>query len=346
METDSHKRLSLHLVELGPGENWEGQGGTISFVFPRTGNGKVKSEAANGSLSPGDVLVLNCKSGIHLVTESKRGMAFWTFFLTLEDLFPLFTCQEILYLPTVRASLGSWKYFPADCRPAIDAHKLLAEVTPQFHLSHRSQLLGAAAAILDEEFRLAWRPRDGSSRVEEHTLAVLESLSLEQMLDLPIGELAAKFGCSRRHLNRTFNHQFGMSVAAVRLELRLLKAAALLRNPQAKVINVGLECGFNHSGLFNLCFKRRFDCTPGKWREQNSADLSPDLASAPVECTLRRVGLCPLPANFEPNVGKAKASHALVPGAMASAFAGAGSISAPNSLRPGATRLAKGANGL
>ncbi len=31
----------------------------------------------------------------------------------------------------------------------------------------------------------------------------------------------------------------------------------------SKVINVATQCGFNHLGLFNTCFKRRFGISPG-----------------------------------------------------------------------------------
>ncbi len=339
MATHNHKRLTLQRVQLGPGEQWNEPRDKLSFIFPRTGKGKLGLALANRSLVPGDVLVLNGKTGVQLATQSKTGMAFWTFFLSLEDLFPLFTCLEILLLPAVRESLGQWKHFPAGSVPAVESHKMLVEASPQFHLGHRSQLLGAAAIILDEEFKRVMHAREGVSRVEDHTIKVLDELSLEQMLGLPIGELAAKFGCSRRHLNRTFNHQFGMSVAAVRLELRLLKAAALLRNPEAKVINVGLECGFNHSGLFNLCFKRRFGCTPGKWREQEAANLSPDPTPVPVECTLHRVGLCPLGASPESSRSKAQASHALGNGGTALALAAMGMTDTPKASERSATTI-------
>jgi AraC-like DNA-binding protein len=86
-------------------------------------------------------------------------------------------------------------------------------------------------------------------------------------LTLSVGDLAGKFSCSRRHLNRLFHLHFGFSVAALRMEMRLLKAVSLLRNPSLKVISVAQQCGFNHLGLFNTCFKRRFGSSPGQWRK-------------------------------------------------------------------------------
>jgi len=77
-----------------------------------------------------------------------------------------------------------------------------------------------------------------------------------------------------RHLNRLFHQYFGFSVGALRMEMRLLKAVSLLRDVNAKVINVAAQCGFNHLGLFNTCFKRRFGVTPGCWRKQAALEKS------------------------------------------------------------------------
>jgi len=125
-------------------------------------------------------------------------------------------------------------------------------------------------AILTVEFAVARPQRVGFIRVEEHMLQVFERLTSQELLTLSVGDLAGKFSCSRRHLNRLFHQYFGFSVAALRMEMRLLKAVSLLRDPNIKVINVAEQCGFNHLGLFNTCFKRRFGQTPGHWRKTSA----------------------------------------------------------------------------
>jgi AraC-like DNA-binding protein len=177
----------------------------------------------------------------------------------------------------------------------VECHRLLGEVPPQFSLDHRSQLLRVTAAILTVEFMNARGQRVGFIRPEEHMIQVFEKLSAAELLGLSVGELAGKFGCSRRHLNRLFHQHFGVSVAAIRMEMRLLKAVALLRNPDAKVINVAEECGFNHLGLFNICFKRRFGTSPGQWRKKDvpAKDQPAGPSGAAPDCPLRVSGLCP-----------------------------------------------------
>jgi len=91
-------------------------------------------------------------------------------------------------------------------------------------------------------------------------------------MSLTVDELAVMFGCCRRHLNRLFHQYFGFSVGALKTEMRLLKAVSLLRDVNTKVINVADQCGFNHLGLFNNSFKKRFGVSPGRWRNLASQE--------------------------------------------------------------------------
>ena len=147
---------------------------------------------------------------------------------------------------------------------------MLREAPPQFNLDHRTQLLRVGAVVLAQEFRNAREDRAGFIRVEDHLLKVFEKMSADELVKSSVEELAKRFGCSRRHLTRLFRRYFGVSVAGLRMELRLLKAVSLLRDPNAKVIQVAEQCGFNHLGLFNTCFKRRFNTSPGQWRKERA----------------------------------------------------------------------------
>lgn len=126
-------------------------------------------------------------------------------------------------------------------------------------------------------------------------LHVFEELSATELLTLSVGNMAHKFGCSRRHLNRLFHQHFGCSVASLRMEVRLLKSLALLRDPSVKVINVAEQCGFNHLGFFNACFKKRFGNTPGQWRKggANGGGTVSDLDVGHPSCPMHAHGLCP-----------------------------------------------------
>ena len=299
----SQEHLTLRLVRLKPSEKWTHGANGLSFVFPKGGRGKYVSKAVTQHLVPGDVLVLNgTPEGEGGLCADERGeMVFWFFAANFEHLFPLFASNEICLLQNVTEGFKGTKLYGASSPLAGECHRLLAKVPPQFNLDHRSQLLRVVAAILTVEFETAQPHRAGFVRSEEHILQVFEKLSANELLSLSVGELAARFGCSKRHLNRLFHQHFSFSVAAMKMEMRLLKAASLLRDPDSKIINVAEQCGFNHLGLFNTCFKRRFGASPGQWRKMSAQAEGQSVR--PVNdssvCPLRSNGACPWDGNFD-----------------------------------------------
>jgi AraC-like DNA-binding protein len=299
----SQEHLTLRLVRLKPSEKWVPREIGLSFVFPKGGGGKYVSKAITQRLVPGDVLVLNGtpEDDGGLCADEGGEMVFWFFAAHFEHLYPLFASNEICLLQNVIEGFNGTKLYEASSPLAGECHRLLAEVPPQFNLDHRSRLLRVVADILSVEFKNAQPHRVGFVRAEEHLAQVFEKLSAHELLSLSVGELAARFGCSKRHLNRLFHQHFGFCVAAMRMEMRLLKAASLLRDPDTKVINVAEQCDFNHLGLFNTCFKRRFGASPGQWRKMSAQVEGQSVR--PVNdgsvCSWQSNGLCPWIGNFD-----------------------------------------------
>lgn len=294
----AQEHLTLRLVRLKPSEKWLPAGNGLSFVSVKEGGGRYVSRSATQSLVAGAILVLNGtpEGDGGLLADEVGGMVFWFFAVALEHLFPLLVGNEICLLQNVAEGFKRTKLYGSSSPLARECHRLLAEVPPEFNLDHRSRLLRVVATILSLELKTAQPNRVGLVRAEEHMLQVFDNLSSDELLGMSVGDLAARSGCSKRHLNRLFHEHFGFSVATMRMEMRLLKAASLLRNPDTKVINVAEQCGFNHLGLFNTCFKRRFGASPGQWRK--TCAQAEDQAVRPALdssiCPLQPKGLCPM----------------------------------------------------
>jgi len=180
----------------------------------------------------------------------------------------------------------------------------LPEPRPYFHLpkggwrailDHRGQLLRIVATILSFEFKNVQPGKSEFMSSQWRISRVFDKLSATEILTLPVTELAGRFNCCRRHLNRLFHQWFGCSVSELRMEMRLLRAISLLRNPELGVLEVAHQCGFNHRGLFNGCFKRRFGSNRSQWR--TAAPKVESRRSNPLnrasDCPLRTDGLCP-----------------------------------------------------
>jgi AraC-like DNA-binding protein len=300
------------MVRLNRGEEWTNETSGLCYVFPRAGAGVCVCGSVTQPLLPGDVLVLSAEMPGRCFPDSGNAeCAFWWFSSQIEHLFPLFAANEICMVSLVANRFRNSKRYAASSDLACECHRLIGEMAPQFTLEHRSHLLRVAAAILSSELQTFGMSRAGFMRSDEQMTQNLEKLSSAEVLALPVTELAQRFNCSQRHLSRLFHDRFGVSVAALRMEMRLLKAMALLRNPDAKVIDVAEQCGFNHLGLFNTCFKRRFGSSPGKWR-QNTYEVGSPSANPNdnhPDCKMLDLGLCPWS-------GDAKGSHPVKPGSL------------------------------
>lgn len=303
MFTQNH--LSLRLVRLKAADTWDEHGSVLCFVFPIGGTGKFVSDRVSQRLAPGEVLVFDGEVGGKLCAPERGEFSFRCFSACMEHLYPLFATAEISVLQDVLAQLKPLKLHPASSPVAKECQHYLKDVSPQFNLDHRSQVLRLAAMILAPEFNTVRTRRSGFVRVEDHMVQVFERLSTAELLHMSVGELADKFGCSRRHLNRLFHQYFGVSVATLRMEMRLSKAVSLLRDPDSKVIRVAEDCGFNHLGLFNSCFKRRFGVSPGQWRKRAQPGKTDggEMLGGEAICPMRINGLCPWDGRSEGMTG-------------------------------------------
>ena len=256
---------------MKPFEEWRPAVNGLSFALVKGGGGHYGPGDSSWKVATGDVLVLNPQAKSKLTAQNGE-LLFWEFASRLEDLLPLFSTEEICMLQGIWENFQGSRHYPASTPLAKQCHFLVESAPPPGSLDHRSHVLRVAAAVLTLEFLNARAQRNAAMPGQDHLARAFEELSAVELLTLSIEELAKKFCCSRRHLSRLFHQQFGCSVAALRMELRLLKAITLLRNPSAKVITVAEECGFNHLGLFNTCFKRRFGQSPGQWRKTATAN--------------------------------------------------------------------------
>jgi AraC-like DNA-binding protein len=258
----------------------------LVFLFVKSGLGQFVCGSTRQLLSPCGVLILNPVAGGHFSAVNDGEVVFWSFSAAFEHVVPLFDGYEICKLPAIIERFKVPKVYGANSRLARECNQLLENVPSQFSLAHRGQLLRIVAAILSEELNTAGGEPSSFDRVEERMLRVFEQLSPSDLMSLSVKQLAAKLGCSRRHLGRLFHKHFGASVGALRTDLRLLKAVYLLRNPAAKIVNVAHESGFNHLGLFHSTFKRRFGSTPAQWRRLTPPSVGPAFPTPP-SVTLR-----------------------------------------------------------
>jgi AraC-like DNA-binding protein len=274
--------LTLQAIQVESGEAWAVPAGGLCFLLPKNGEGICACGDDKVPIVQGDVVIVGNVSGATLSVSKGKSFQLGWFSLSLEHLYPLFGSSEIIHLHHFSEGFQGLMRYHGGTVEARECHKALIEVPSEFNLDHRSRLLRVVATALSAPLDRVQQQQKGSLVQDTHFSKVVEGLSIDDLQRMGIHELATRFGCSRRHLNRLFHKHFGISVAELRREARLLKALCLLRHPGSKIMNVAEECGFNHLGLFNSRFKRRFGTSPGQLRKEwarEEAAMSPEPTS-------------------------------------------------------------------
>ena len=101
--------------------------------------------------------------------------------------------------------------------------------------------------------------RQNHERVQK-VLAILKSDPAHAWSLEEIGRRAA---CSQYHLSRIFSQEMGKSIFQCLRDLRLERAAELLRAGELNVTQVALEVGYSSPSHFSAAFHTAFGCCPG-----------------------------------------------------------------------------------
>lgn len=131
-------------------------------------------------------------------------------------------------------------------------------------LWYQAKALEIAATILYqpspvEELFCQRVKRINRERVQKVTEILKESLADPP----PLEEIGRRVGCSHFHLSRIFTQEMGKPMIAYLKELRLERAAELLRTGQCNVTEAALEVGYNSLSHFTVAFRSAFGCCPG-----------------------------------------------------------------------------------
>lgn len=131
-------------------------------------------------------------------------------------------------------------------------------------LWYRAKALEIAATILyqpsaSEELFCERVKRLNRERVRKVAAILSQHLSAPPSLQ----DIGRQVGCSPFHLSRIFAREMGKSMTSYLRELRLERAALLLRSGDCNVTEAALEVGYSSLSHFTAAFRQMFGCCPG-----------------------------------------------------------------------------------
>ncbi len=117
---------------------------------------------------------------------------------------------------------------------------------------------------------LFFQPAEGellctrAQRAGRERVARASAILRERMREAPtLEELGRMVGCSHFYLSRLFSQETGQTIQQYLREIRLERAAELLRTGRCNVTEAALEVGYNSLSHFSTAFRERFRCCPG-----------------------------------------------------------------------------------
>jgi AraC-like DNA-binding protein len=111
----------------------------------------------------------------------------------------------------------------------------------------------------EQEFFCQRQQRLSAERVEKVVALLREKLSEPPTLE----EIGRAVGCSPFHLSRTFSTATGLTIPQYTRQLRLERAAELLKSGKFNVTEAALEVGYSSLSHFSQAFHDAFGCCPG-----------------------------------------------------------------------------------
>jgi AraC-like DNA-binding protein len=111
----------------------------------------------------------------------------------------------------------------------------------------------------EKELFCTRQQRLAQERVEQVIFLLKQNLAEPPSLE----ELGRKIGCSHFYLSRIFSSQTGQTITQHLRQLRMEKAAELLRSGEFNVTEAALEVGYASLSHFSQAFHETFGCCPG-----------------------------------------------------------------------------------
>ena len=84
--------------------------------------------------------------------------------------------------------------------------------------------------------------------------------------DIKLNDLVQVMATNKNSLYRAFKAHFNMTVMSWFCEQRMLHAAKLLENTSKSIIQIADQVGYLYPNHFSFAFKRRFNVTPLRYR--------------------------------------------------------------------------------
>lgn len=257
----------LHLQEIGELEarraHTSSRSGLQSYLFFTvvSGEGSLEYGGKEFSLFAGNCVFIDCQSPYsHTTSPDNLWTLRWVHFYgpTIPAVYEKY--KERGGRPVFRPEEDNFSEVWSKLFETASGHDYMRDMLINQHLSSLITLIMAES----------WHPEDQDTLPPKKQIIkpVKEYLDKNYGEKITLDSLSAKFYINKYYLTKTFKEQYGVSITAYLLNLRITRAKQLLRFSEKTVEEIGLECGLGAAHYFSQTFKNVEGVPPSKYREQ------------------------------------------------------------------------------
>jgi len=209
--------------------------------------------------------------GLSAIRKANQRHRFITVEFSPKFLEEHFAAQKGNLDPLVRDVLsGSTASKIAAPEPLTTLHLQLVESFQQCPVFQPAREIWFRCKALELAAHLFFRPAGGemfctrTQRAARERIEKTRQILREKLQEPPsLEELGKQVGCSPFYLSRLFSQESGMTIQQYIRQLRMERAAELLRTGKCNVTEAAMEVGYNSLSHFSAAFHEMYGCCPG-----------------------------------------------------------------------------------
>lgn len=257
----------LHLQEIGELEarraHTSSRSGLQSFLFFTvvSGEGSLTYSGKEYKLGAGDCVFIDCHNPYSHTTDPNN----------------LWTLRWVHFFgPTLPSIYDKYKerggravFRPADGEKIEEVWSSLMTVAGSSDYMRDMLINQHLSTLLTLVMSESWHPEDQITAKKKASVSdVKEYLDREYASKITLDSLADQFYINKYYLTKVFKEQYGQSITAYLLNVRITKAKQLLRFSEKSVEEIGLEVGLGAPHYFSQTFKSVEGVPPSVYRKQ------------------------------------------------------------------------------
>lgn len=257
----------LHLQEIGELEAKKSHTSSRSnlqsylFFMVVSGEGSLIYGNKEFNLSKGSCVFIDCYTPYSHTTDSSN----------------LWTLRWVHFYGPQMASIynkycergGRPVFTPDDSTPFFAIWDQLFSTASSADYMRDMKINSALAELLVLVMAESWHPEDATTAKKKASVAdVKEYLDQNYTEKITLDGLAAHFFINKYYLTKVFKEQYGQSITAYLLNIRITKAKQLLRFSEKSVEEIGIEVGLGAAHYFSQTFKSVEGVPPSVYRKQ------------------------------------------------------------------------------